>query len=61
MTLNCFLETDASRVSLGAALLQLCDNTTWQKGMAPENTILQPIMFTSKSLTGAEWRYSNIE
>ena len=56
-----YLETDASRVSLGAALLQLHDNTTCQKGMAPDNTILQPIAFASKSLTGAEQRYSNIK
>ena len=27
-----YLETDASGVSLGAALLQLCDNTTMPKG-----------------------------
>ena len=27
----------------------------------PDNTILYPIAFTSKSLTGAEHRYSNIE
>ena len=56
-----YLETDASGVSLGAALLQLCDNTACQKGMAPDNTNLCPIAFASKSLTGAEWRYSNIE
>ena len=29
--------------------------------MAPDNTILWLIMFTSKSFTGAEWRYSNIK
>ena len=56
-----YLETDTSGVSLEAALLQLHDNTTCQKGMAPDNTILCPIMFASKSLTGAECRYSNIE
>ena len=56
-----YLETDVSRVSLGAALLQLHDNTTCQKGMAPDNTILWPMAFASKSLTGAEWRYSNIK
>ena len=56
-----YLETDASRVGLGAALLQLHDNTTCQKGMAPDNTILHPITFASKSLTGAEQRYSNIK
>ena len=32
-----------------------------QKDMAPENTILCPIAFASKSLTGAEHRYSNIK
>ena len=56
-----YLETDASGIGLGAALLQLCDNTACQKGMALNNTILCPIAFASKSLTGAEWRYSNIE
>ena len=56
-----FLETDALGVGLGAALLQLRDNTAWQQGTAPDNTILQPIVFASKSLTGAESRYINIE
>ena len=56
-----YLETDASGVCMGAALLQLCDNTICQKGMALDNTILWPIAFASKSLTGAEQRYSNIE
>ena len=56
-----YIETDASGVGLGAALLQLCNNTACQKGVAPDNTILHPIAFASKSLTGAEWRYSNIE
>ena len=56
-----FLETDALGVALEAALLQIRDNTVWQQGTAPDNTILQPIVFTSKSLTGTESRYSNIE
>ena len=56
-----YLETDASREGLGAALLQLHDNTTCQKDMAPDNIILHPISFASKSLTGAEQRYSNIK
>ena len=49
-----YLETDASGVGLGANLLQTRDG-------APDNTILQPIAFTSKSLTSTEHRYSNIE
>ena len=56
-----YLETDAPGVGLGAALLQLCDNTTFQKDRAPDNVILHPIAFASKSLTGAEQRYSNTE
>ena len=56
-----YFETDASGVGLGAALLQLCDNTTCQKGITLDNTILHSIPFASKSLTGAEWRYSNIK
>ena len=46
-----YLETDASGVGLGIALLQLCDNTC-QKDRAPDNLILCPIAFASKSLTG---------
>ena len=56
-----YLETDASGVGLGTALLQLHNNKTCQKGMAPGNIILHPIVFASKSLTGAEQRYSNIK
>ena len=56
-----YLETDVSGISLGAVPLQLDDNTVCQKGVAPQNITLCPIVFTSKSLTGVEWRYSNIE
>ena len=56
-----YLETDASGIGLRAALLQLQDNTNCQKGMAPDNTILHPITFASKCLTGAKQRYSSIE
>ena len=56
-----YLETDASRVGLSAALLQMYKGTTCHKGTVPNNTILCPITFPSKSLTGAECRYSNIE
>ena len=51
----------ASGIVLGAALLQLPDNTVCKKGIAPQNIALQLIAFASKSLTGVEWRYSNIE
>ena len=56
-----YLETDASGVGLGAALLQLHNNMTCQIGIAPDNITLCSIAFASKSLTSAEWRYSNIE
>ena len=56
-----YLETDAFRISLGAALLQLRDNTACQTHMVPDNTILCLITFVSKSLMGAECRHSNIK
>ena len=56
-----YIETDASRVGLGAALLQMWEETTCQKDMVPNNKILHPIAFASKCLTGAEHRYSNME
>ena len=56
-----YLEIDASGLGLGAVLLQLHDNTVCQRDVAPDNTSLRPIAFASKSLTGAEWRYSNIK
>ena len=56
-----YLKTDVSGISLRAALLQLRDNTTCKTHIAPNNIILHPITFASKSLMGAEHRYSNIE
>ena len=44
-----YLETDASGVSLGAALLQLHDDTACQRDIVPDNTSLRPIAFASKS------------
>ena len=35
-----YLETDASRVGLGAALLQTCEGMTYHKDTVPDNTIL---------------------
>ena len=55
------LETDICRVGLGAALLQMPKGTTCQKDITPDNTILCPITFATKSLTGAELKYSNTE
>ena len=56
-----YLETNASRIGLGDALLQTRDETTCQRDTSPDNTILRPITFASKSLTSAERRYSNIK
>ena len=49
-----YLKTDASGISLGAALLQLRDNTNCPKDTAPDDTILCLIAFASKGVTGAE-------
>ena len=56
-----YLETDMSGIGLRPALLQLRDDTSCQTHIVPDNTILCPIAFASKSLTGAECRYSNIQ
>ena len=44
-----YLETDASGEGLGAALLQLCNDTACQRDVAPDNTSLRQITFISKS------------
>ena len=56
-----YLETDASGIGLGVALLQTHEGTACWKDIVPDNTNLCPIAFASKSLSGAEHRYSNIE
>ena len=50
--LDLFLETDASGVAIGMALLQSEKN---------ERESLYPIAYGSKTLTEAETRYANIE
>ena len=56
-----YLETEAYEVGLGAALLQTRNGTSCPRGKATGNSILRAIVFASKSLSGTEKRYSNIE
>ena len=60
-TKSVYIETDASRVGLGAALLQTKSNIGCHRDEVLDNSILRPPAFSSKSLTGAEKRYSKIE
>ena len=53
-TKSLYIETDASGLGLGATLLQTRNNTSCPKDEAPENSILRPIAFASKSLNRAE-------
>ena len=56
-----YREMDASRVDLGATLLQTRNGTNCPGDEAPDNSKLRPIACTSKSLSRAEKRFSNIE
>ena len=56
-----YLETGASGIGLDTTPLQTRDGMTCPKDTAPDNTILRPITFASKSLTSGEPRYSNTE
>ena len=60
-TKQLYIETDISGVGLGAVLLQTRGNMSCHRDEALDNSMPRPIMFTSKSLTGVENRYSNIE
>ena len=55
------LRNTTSGVGLGAGLLQTRNGTSCPRDMAPDNNILRPIAFASKSLSIREKRYSNIE
>ena len=56
-----YLETDASGIGLGAALLQTRSGTNCPRDKVPGNSKLSPITFESKSLSSTERRYSSIE
>ena len=47
-----YIETDASGVELGAALLKTRSNTSCPRDELPDNSIFRPITFSSKSLIG---------
>ena len=46
-----YIEKDASRVGLGTALLQTRSTNSCHRDEVPDNSILRPIAFASKSLT----------
>ena len=49
-----YLETDESGIILRAALLQTRSGTSCPRDIAPENNILRPIVFASKSLSSPD-------
>ena len=55
------IETDESGIGIGASLLQTRSHTSCHGDEVPDSSILRPIAFTSKNLTGAEKKYSNID
>ena len=59
MKQNPDLEINTS--GIGLWLLRTRDGPTCQRDITPDNTILRPIAFASKSLTSTERGYSNIE
>ena len=50
-----YLETNASGIGLRARLLQKRDGMNWRCDEIPDNAILHPTAFASKSLFSAEW------
>ena len=55
-----YLETDAAGVGLGAGLLQVREGVNCGCYKAPDNVILCPTAFASKSLSSMEQWYRNI-
>ena len=53
-----YLETDASGVGLGAALLQTRSGTSHPRDKALDNGTPRPVTFSSKSLSSLETRYT---
>ena len=49
-TKQLYIETDVSGVGLGGTLLQTRSYTSCHKDEAPDNSILRPTVFASKSL-----------
>ena len=56
-----YLETDVSRNGLKARLLQIKDDMSCGCNEISDNIIMWPTEFKGKTLSGAEWHYSNIE
>ena len=49
-----YLETDVCGVEMRAGLLQIRDEMNCLQDVAPEDTILMPVKFTSKSISSAK-------
>ena len=56
-----YLESDMLGIGHGATLLQTRDGAKCPRDTVPDNTILRPIAFASKSQSSMELRYSNIK
>ena len=56
-----YLETDVSRIHLGARLLEVRGQMNYGHDEIPDNVMLWPIPFASKIISSAEWQYSDIE
>ena len=49
-----YLKTEASGMGLGANLPQIKDIMNWSQNQTPDTSILWPIAFVSRSLSGTE-------